>query len=205
MKRILMGLSALLFWGTAGAADLTQKVQETYRKTDQFRAEFVQETKVEILERTVTERGELIFAKPGKFIIHYKGPRERKFISDGKALWIYRPADREVEIYEKIDDLVSHEALVFLGGLGDMTKEFKVSETEGNRLLLLPKRQRAPFLRLVLTVDPNNFLVTAVEIFPKSGNESRYRFSSIRLNQPVPDTAFRFREEGVRATRPLEL
>jgi outer membrane lipoprotein carrier protein len=194
-------LAALLFFPIVShASDLTQKVQETYRHTDQFRADFIQTTKVELLDREVREKGEIFFAKPESFLIHYLGPRERKYICNGKTLWIYRPREKEVEVYDNVGDILSREALVFLGGLGEMTKEFKVKIDAENGLTLIPKNSRSLFLKIFLVIDPATFLVSEVVLFPKTGNQSHYLFSSVRTNVPISPQAFEFHESGVRAT-----
>ncbi len=183
---------SLVVVSTASAGGLTQKVQETYRKTDQFRADFVQKTKVEILEREIEEKGDMVFAKPGCFLIHYQGTRERKYISDGNTLWIHRPKDKEVEVYEDLKETLSREALAFLGGLGEMTKDFKVREKGADELILIPKRKSAPFTKLILKIDLGSHLVSEATLFPKSGNESHYLFSSIRTDEPVSEKTFQF-------------
>ena len=172
------------------ALGLVEKVQGTYQRMDNFRAEFVQKTKVEILNRAIEEKGEILFSRPGRFLIHYQGARERKYISDGKTLWIYHPREKELEVFKNVNKIVTPEALAFLGGLGEMQKEFQVRERNGSELVLIPKRRGSPFVRLVLGVDPQTNLVHEVTLFPKSGNKSHYRFSSIRLNQKVPASTF---------------
>lgn len=206
MKRlILFSLFTFYLLPFAMAAGLVDKVQETYRKTEQFRADFVQKTKIEVLDREVEEKGELIFAKPGRFLIHYKGARERRYISDGKTLWIYHPREKEVEIYENLKDILSREALVFLGGLGEMTKEFKVKETESSQLELIPKRKNTAFSKIILKIDAGTHLVQEVTLFPNSGNKSHYLFSSVRVNEPVPESTFTFHETGAKEIRSMEL
>lgn len=183
---------ALLFLvpPTAGAGSLTERVQETYRKTETFQARFVQKTFVEILEREIEERGHLVFARPGRFAIHYEGPRERKYLSDGKTLWITHPRDKEVEVFEKAGDLVSKEALVFLGGLGEMTNEFRVTAGK-DQLVLVPRRKKSPFSKIILKIDPRTFLVEGATLFSKGGNTSRYQFSSVQVNVQFSDKDFR--------------
>ncbi len=190
------------FPGPVWSGGLAGKVQETYRATEQFRADFAQKTAVEVLGRDVEERGEIFFAKPGRFLIHYQGDRERKYISDGKTLWIYYPREDEVEVYENLSEVVSREALVFLGGLGEMTREFKVQEKGKEELVLTPKNRRAPFSKVVLGIDPETHLAVRATIFSRTGNESRYEFSGTRANEPVPDSFFRFRDKKVKKIRP---
>jgi outer membrane lipoprotein carrier protein len=188
---------------TAFAGGLADRVQAAYRKTDSFRADFTQQTKIEVLDRDVEESGELLFAKPGKFSIQYKGKNEREYLSDANTLWIYHPKDKEVEVIENVRDMVSKEALVFLGGLGEMTQEFKVSEGKDGRLTLVPKSKSAPFSKLELTIDPQTSLVSEADLFPKSGNKSRYVFSGVRTNESVPPGRFIFKKSGVKEIYPL--
>jgi outer membrane lipoprotein-sorting protein len=108
-----------------------------------------------------------------------------------------------VEVIEDVQDVVSREALVFLGGLGEMTKEFKVAEGAANALTLVPKSKSSPFSKIVLTVDPADHLARGATLFPKSGNKSRYVFDFVRVNEPVADSKFRFSKSGVKEIRPL--
>lgn len=185
------------------AAGLAEKVQDTYRKTGTFRADFVQQTKIEVLDRNVEESGDLVFSKPGKFSIQYQGKNERQYLSDGHTLWIYHPKDKEVEVIENVGDIVSQEALVFLGGLGRMNEEFKVTEGAEGSLTLIPRSQSAPFTKLILSIDPKTSLVSAAELFPKSGNKSRYVFSGVKTNEGVSDGIFVFKKSGVKEIHPL--
>lgn len=193
MKRFSLILS---LWPVVAysAGGLVEKVQETYGKTGSFRADFVQRTFIEVLEREVEEKGSLIFARSGRFLIHYQGSRERKYISDGRTLWIHHPLEGEVEVYEKAGDLLSREALVFLGGLGEMEKEFKVTENGSDRLTLIPRKKGSLFLKILLRVDPETGLVKEADLSSRSGNKSRYLFSSIRTNEPVSDGTFRYKK-----------
>jgi outer membrane lipoprotein carrier protein len=186
------------------AGRLEQKVQDAYRRTDSFSAQFTQTTRIEVLDRETTESGNLVFAKPGRFSIHYEGKRERQYLSDGDTLWIYHPKEKEVEVIDDVGDLVSREALVFLGGLGDMGKEFKVSETGADRLTLVPKNKSSPFSRILLTVDPSDHLARGATLFPKSGNKSDYVFSEVKVNEPVSESIFKFSKGGVKQIHPLD-
>ncbi len=205
MKTLCVGMALLLSCAApAFAAGLADRVQAAYRKTDMFSADFVQKTRVELLDREIEESGQLLFSKPGKFLIHYQGKNERQYISDGLTLWIYHPRDKEVEVVEHVPDMISREALVFLGGLGDMTKEFKVEESKSDQLVLEPKSKTSPFSKLILTIAPDTSLVSAVTLFPKSGNRSDYAFTNVRTNGSVPESTFQFKKSGVKTTRPLD-
>lgn len=178
-------LSSSVAWG----GPLTQKVQQTYQATRSFEAQFTQKTHIPILDRDVFEKGRLIFDQPGKFLIHYQGPQERQYLCDGKNLAIYRPRDKESEHYQNIHDQISPEALIFLGGLGNMTREFRVSE-KGEILTLIPKNKSSLMKQIILTIDPQTSLVTQVILFPKSGNKSVYEFFNTKTNQSYNSRTF---------------
>ncbi len=206
MSTIFLALS-LLFLAQAvpvQAAGLIEKVQETYRKTNSFRANFVQTTFVEVLDREVRSQGEIIFEKPSRFLIHYSDGQERKFISDGKTLWVVYPEEKEVEVYENLEGVMANEALIFLGGLGTMTQEFLVKETSGTQLELTPKDQKALFKKVLLTIDPTTSLVRATTLFPRNGNKSRYLFSDVQTNKSVSKKNFQWKESDYKVLHPLK-
>lgn len=175
------------------ASGLSERVQKTYAYTQDYKSQFIQSTHIEILDRDVKENGEMFFSKPGRFLIHYKGAHERKYICDGSTLWVVRPRDKDVEVFRNMKDLVSREALVFLGGLGDMEREFHVKEQSKHQLLLIPKNKKALFNKLLLTVDLESYYVTAVDLFPQSGNHSHYDFQKTIVNQSFSKNLFQYR------------
>jgi len=205
MRKIFPILFFLLAAPAALAAGLADRVQDAYKETSSFSARFTQTTKIEVLDRETTESGDLVFAKPGRFAIRYDGKRERQYLSDGDTLWIYHPKEKEVEVIRDVGDLVSREALVFLGGLGDMTKEFKVSAAGADQLTLTPKSKSSPFSKIVLTIDPSNSLARGAVLYPKSGNRSEYVFSDVRANEPCKESQFQFSKSGVKEIEPLSV
>lgn len=172
------------------AADLVTEVQRAYQKNAQFRADFVQKTHIELLNKDVTEKGKMVFAKPGKFDIHYEGGQERRYICNGETLWIYHPKLQEVEVYSDVKEVLTREALSFLGGLGNMTRQFQVKVEPNSWLLLVPKNKKSPFKNIRLRIDLRSFLATEVVLSPRQGNESRYLLS--RIQTPAINSAVNF-------------
>ena len=172
------------------AADLVTEVQRAYQKNTQFRADFVQKTHIELLNKDVEEKGTMIFAKPSKFDIHYEGKQERRYICNGETLWIYHPKLQEVEVYSDVKDVLTREALSFLGGLGNMTQQFQVKVEPNSWLLLVPKNKKSPFKNIRLRIDPSSFLATEVVLSPRQGNESRYLLSRIQTPNSAVDFEF---------------
>lgn len=187
MKIGLLGFLVFIAPSIVFGGELTARVQQAYRSTPALRADFVQKTYVQLLEKEVEERGSLVIATPNRFLIHYHGRQERKYISNGKKLWIVYPLEGEVETISNLSEVMSREALAFLNGLGEMEQEFRV--TEGNNppvLTLVPRSGASPFRKIVLGIN-KSFLADEVTLFPKSGNRSRYRFSHLRKEPAVGD------------------
>lgn len=176
MSRPLLAF-LFLFPFSLHSSDLADRVQETYRRAKEVRADFVQRTKVDLLDRVITEKGHLFLAKGGRFSVRYEGENAREFISDGKKLKVIHRKTGERETYD-VGDLLSREALAFLGGLGEMREQFFVSQPGSDRLALVPRDHRSPFSKVILRINPNS-LVEGVVLFPKSGNRSEYTFSDV--------------------------
>jgi outer membrane lipoprotein-sorting protein len=87
---------------------------------------------------------------------------------------------QEVEVYSDVKEVLTREALSFLGGLGNMTQQFQVKTEPNSWLLLLPKNKKSPFKNIRLRIDPSSFLATEVVLSPRQGNESRYILSHIQ-------------------------
>lgn len=148
---------------------------------------------MEVLEKEIEERGSFLIAKPGRFLFHYQGKNERKYLSDGERLWIWRAVGRSWEEVGTISGMMSQEALTFLNGLGEMEKEFHVqeqSEEKVLRLLLKPRNLNSPFRRLVLVIDSDSYLAKEVFLFPKNGNRSHYLFLDLKREENLPDKVF---------------
>jgi outer membrane lipoprotein-sorting protein len=105
-------------------------------------------------------------------------------------------------IRRKIDEksLGGKIPLLLLFGRGDITSMFRVEEASRRKdgtetvLRLVPKGEGAPEIRRVdLVVDPKSDLILEVHLFDRLGGENHLYLSDIRLDPPVPQDLFRFR------------
>ncbi|MBI1909298.1 MAG: outer membrane lipoprotein carrier protein LolA [Deltaproteobacteria bacterium] len=211
--------------GLLREGDIPRKVEEAYQATENLTANFVQKTRMEMLVELVIKEGKMTFHKgdsprgeagqAGRWLIEYKKPEAKQYISDGHTLWVYRPQDKEVEVYENIADLVSQEGLAFLGGLANLQAVFEATakkklQGEDYQLTLRPKQKgvspKGSFKKIVLTVRPPRFLVTEAILYPEStetGSVTRYFFSEIKTNTRLKTDLFQFKPpDGVKELRP---
>jgi len=103
------------------------------------------------------------------------------------------------------------EALAFLGGLGDLKKQFRVSALSSNErktikanetldwLLLIPKNPESHLDELLLGFERNSHTVGEAYLKNETGNVSHYFFKNVRLNANVADSQFVFaKPKGVK-------
>ena len=97
---------------------LAQALQRKYDTVRDFSADFVHSYQGGVLRKTVTERGRLLVKKPGKMRWAYSGDEQKVFVSDGRKMYSYIPADKQVYVGTvPADDQASTPAL-FLAGKG---------------------------------------------------------------------------------------
>lgn len=191
--------------------EIIQKVQSTYENAQDVSSDFVQQVTIASLERQIEKTGKTLFKKPGKFRVEYTGEEARLYVSDGKKLWMYDPGDKQVQVYEVSAKTIPEETLSFLGGLGNLKKQFQVSglnATERKKikanetldwLLLIPKNPESTLDELLLGFDRTRYTITEAYLKNDSGNVSHYFFKNVTLNSGVKDSEFVFvKPKGVK-------
>lgn len=189
----------------ANAIDsVSRGIQSVYQEIQSLRAQFVQETKLELLGKTMVKRGEMLLARPGKFRIRYTTPPLKEYISDGRRLWIYAPEENLVQETVLDKASIDAQAKVFLDGLGHLTEAFLVSplsREQGKQamfamqksqvyLQLIPREESSFYEWVALAVDPSTYLVQELTIVNRSRNISHYRFEQIEKNPALADSQF---------------
>ncbi|MBN1283327.1 MAG: outer membrane lipoprotein carrier protein LolA, partial [Proteobacteria bacterium] len=173
-------------------------IESAYLAVDDLTADFTQETKIELLDRTVLKRGTFRFKKGGKLRIEYADKGGKHYVSDGTTLWTFVPGDdASLDTFSVDERNVPREALSFLGGFGRLTKEFKVSGSAAFKearpgetaLTLVPRRASAQYESLEALFGADRLLRELV-VKNVSGNVSRYSFKEIRTNSGLPDRLF---------------
>lgn len=212
MKRIIFipccvaFLSAPALGAILHASDLVDRIEARYRQSESLEAKFTQETYIEILNRKENRSGRLYMTKD-KFRIDYTQPSEQSYIYDGKTLWIYTPAYKEVEIYENASARISREALTFLSGLNTLREEFRIPETRKHdtlsTLTLVPKDPQSGFTKIELSVAQSSLDIKKATLWPKQGNRTDYQFVDVTSDKEIEESLFTFkRPRDVKERRP---
>jgi outer membrane lipoprotein carrier protein len=151
-------------------------------------------------ERTRRESGRLLLKKPGRMRWDYMSPEEKLYVSDGKVIYEYVPAERLVTRARVKESNDLRAPFMFLLGRGNLRRDFKriefASESPvraGNRVLrLIPKRD-AGFRELLIEVEPGTLTIARLAFVNPAGARSDFLFSNVRENAPAGDAQFSFR------------
>ena len=198
-----MGVLGAWFCLAAGARAADVKavaaaVDAHYNHLRSLQAEFTEECRGSGMDRT--ESGTLWLKKPGKMRWEYRSPREKLFVSDGKAAWFYVPRDRQARKTEarKLEDLRS--PLAFLLGKTKLEKELAglsvapdISPLASGDMVLrgVPRELADRISEIVLEVTPDHQIVRIV-IQEVDGSATEYRFRDQKEDVPIGDSRFEF-------------
>lgn len=204
-RRLFIGLPLLLLAPEAiagqarpPAAEIAQAVQQQYDRVKDFTADFSHTYEGGVLKKKASERGTVQIKKPGRMRWEYTAPEKKSFVSDGRKVYSYIPADKQVMVNNVPPDDEATTAVLFLAGKGNLTRDFKVSYADGAAegtwaLRLDPKQQQNDYDWLVLGVDAKTLQIRSLTAADQQGGRSTFQFSNYRENTGVPDHVFAFR------------
>ena len=186
---------------TAHAQDVrlvAKAVDEHYNHLRSLQADFTEVYRGAGAERS--ESGTLWLKKPRKMRWEYRSPREKLFVSDGKAVWFYLPAERQLRKTEfrKLDDLRS--PIAFLLGktkleneLQGLSKAVDQAPRDPSNTILrgVPKAMADRVSEVLVEITPSNRIARIVftEI---DGATTEFRFDEMKEDLAVSDRLFQF-------------
>jgi len=142
-----------------------------------------------------TVKGNLLAKKGNKYIISFGN---RKIISDGKTIWNYNPANKNVIVsnFETDSETASIENLFFsFANSFKPSKLYKNSSSNGYSeyfLELIPANKDESNLDMIkLMINPSTKVISGV-ILIKNYSEEAWLINSLKLNPEVDDKKFKF-------------
>ena len=177
---------------------LARAVDEHYNHLRSLQADFTEIYRGAGAERV--ESGTLWLKKPRKMRWEYRSPREKLFISDGKAVWFYLPAERQARKTDlkKLEDLRS--PLAFLLGKTKLENELRglskvVDQAPGgagNTLLRgVPQSMAERVSEVQLEITPSDQIVRIL-MTEADGATTEFRFADLKENLSLNDGRFEF-------------
>ena len=175
-------------------------VEATYGRINDLKAEFTQVSHNKSLGQDIKAEGTVSLKKGGKLRWDYKSPSPQQIVSDGVNFWVYTPELNQVNKGEAPKALAGP-AGSFLAGLGKLRDEFSVRflnpaakvDGAGRPVLDLTPKNPTPLLtRLVLTVDPKDYIVRQAVLYDQLANTVTMTFTKVVPNSGLPDSLFTF-------------
>ncbi len=183
--------------GAQNAAEVVRQVQLRYDATRDYSAEFHQTTEYRTLNRRIAGRGSFYFSRPGRMLWRYEEPAGQFVLSDGRHLYFYQPAERQVIKTAVGVAFRSDLPLSFLLGIGKLERDFRSelleSTAHGHRLKLVPRRANTGLREITLTVDAEGYDIRRVRIEDGSGNLWTFAFENIRRGVGLDPSVFRLK------------
>jgi outer membrane lipoprotein carrier protein len=200
------------------AAPIVRALEARYHNARTLKAIFL-ERYSDGRQSQQVESGTVYFSRPGRMRWEYESPTQKLFISDGKTVWFFVPADRTVtrapmkqsaDWRTPLALLTGKARLSELCGRIDMTNA--APGTVGNVVLrCLPRGEKTssksaqredadaalsnpdqPFNQVLLEVNPATGELSDVRVLQPGGIEIDYRFGNWIENPPLAESLFHF-------------
>ncbi len=192
--------------------EVVAAVEAVYAGIADLKADFTQQAFNKSLGQTIKAEGTVYLKRPGKMRWEYRAPSPQQIVSDGQSLWVYTLDLNQVNVGEAPRALAGP-AGSFLAGLGKVGEEFTVrflnpaamTDEAGNLVLdLTPKRPTPVLTRLILSLDPKEFLVRKAVLYDQFENTVTMLFTRVTVNPRLQDRLFIFTPPKGVAVVPLE-
>jgi len=187
-------LAAPAFAADATLDRLLERLEEHYNQAKTLQVNFIEQyTPSGSIRRT--ESGMLMLRKPGRMRGEYSLPKGKLFVSDGKFLWIYTPADNRVA---KMPLKVSEDMrapLAFLLGKLNFNKEFRnlrqQAEGASTRIFAEPKTEDLPYSAVEFLVTTEN-RISELKVTGFDHSILDFIFTDEKVDPPLDAKLFQF-------------
>ncbi len=175
-----------------------KKVQEQQKKTQTLQASFRQEKELALLAKPDISTGTFIYSKPSNVLWTYDAPKRVQMVIAGGVLTTYY---QDLGRAERID-VKRFEDRIFKymgasGAIDELARYFDFTFTDSKSkpvyvLDLTPKNRAVSkrVRRIKLWIDKTTYLTSKIEYVEGDGDITRYEFTKVRINEPVPQSRF---------------
>jgi outer membrane lipoprotein carrier protein len=191
---------AVLAQAAPDAAAVARDIQARYDRVRDFTADFTHSYLGGVLKKQVVERGTVQVKKPGRMRWRYTHPEEKLFVSDGRQIYSYVPADRQVIVSKVPDADQATTAALFLTGKGDLTRDFTAkpaalppgAPASSVAIELIPRQEQRDYNSLTLVTDPETHAILMLIAADRQGGRSTFAFANVKENTGLADKVFEF-------------
>jgi outer membrane lipoprotein carrier protein len=193
--RLLIGLAAVSAFGADPTlTDLLKRVEGRYNRAKTLQVVFHEDYTPQGKARR-SESGTLMLRKPGRMRWDYSQPKGKLFVSDGKNLWLYTPADNRAERMKLQESEDMRAPLAFLLGKLNFEKEFRnlqaKPEEGGTRITAEPKSDNLPYSAVEFVVTPEA-RIREVKVTGFDRSLLDFTFELEKMDPPLDAKLFQF-------------
>jgi len=174
------------------------ELKRSYADIKTLEARFNQKIFISSLKKERDSKGEFLFKRQRGFLWHYKSPKVQYFLYDGKFIWqgeegkpyvMKDKVDKEKTggtFFDLIEDIAKIDELFTI-------KEQKII-SDYEVLELVPKKE-GTVISAGVWIDKQK-RVKKIVIHEFTGNINTIEFLAIKVNQPIDDGKFVFKNDG---------
>src|SRR5262245_35784929 len=188
-----------LYFLLQGLPALIDGVERTFARMNDFSADFHQISK-DVLNRTQEAAGHLYLKRERMARWEYTSPEEQFFVSNGKTVYFYVPAEKQVNRESVKDTFDDRIPLMFLLGRSNLRNEFTKFELlaakpvlAGTKVVRMSPKRKTDLKELVMEVDPQSFQIRRLVLDHSDGSHSEFIFSNIQTNTGLKASLFEFK------------
>ena len=195
---LALPLSAAKVADPGSLDEVIKKVQEQQRKTTTLQADFRQEKELALLSKPEVSTGTFVYSKPNNVLWTYDAPkRVQMLIANGKLTTFYPELNKaETLDVKRFEDRI-FKYMGATGAIDELARYFDFTFTnkpsEATYVLDLKPKTGAVakrVQRIKLWIDKKSYLTTKIEYVEGDGDITRYQFTNVKVNQPIPAGRF---------------
>jgi outer membrane lipoprotein carrier protein len=179
--------------------DIVAGVERLFARMNDYSSDFVQISK-DVLNRRQEAAGHLYLKRSRMARWEYTSPEEQLFVSNGKTVYFYVPADKQVNREAVKDTLDDRIPLMFLLGRSNLSDEFTKFELlptkpflTGTKVVRMTPKRKTDLKELIMEVDPQSYFIRRLSLEHMDGSRSEFIFSNIRTNTGLKAEQFEFK------------
>jgi outer membrane lipoprotein carrier protein len=194
--RLWIGLLAVsAFAADPGLDKLLKSVENRYNKSKTLQVLF-NESYMPQGKPPRSESGTLLLRKPGRMRWEYSQPKGKLFVSDGKSLWLYTPADNQAEQMKLQESEDMHAPLAFLLGRLNFAKDFRNLQARpdgaATRITAEPRTDNLPYTAVEFVVAPDS-QIREVKVTGFDNSILDFHFDREKVDPPLDAKLFAFK------------
>jgi len=188
-------------------AELVAAVKSTYQNVSSVRADFTQTVTNPAMGVNDRQRGKISIEKPRKIRVDLGVPLQSSVVSDGRTLWIYSVAQKQVVETPEVAGAGS-DVGVLLDDLARMDELYEVTLVDDKppkptHTVKLVPRAKGNFKSIQLTLSRQKYVLQEVVLVDQLDNVTTMNYMNLRMNGDVPDSEFVFTApSGVTVIKP---